>query len=62
MTTNAVAMDTLAPVAEIPDVQGSPDTRNIAIDKVGIKGIRHPVRIRDRSQGEQHTVATCGSP
>ena len=58
MTTNAVAMDTLAPVAEIPDVQGSPDTRNIAIDKVGIKGIRHPVRIRDRSQGEQHTVAT----
>ena len=44
--------------AAIPDVQGSPDTRNIAIDKVGIKGIRHPVRVRDRSQGEQHTVAT----
>ena len=42
----------------IADVQGSPDTRNIAIDKVGIKHIRHPVRVRDRSDGEQHTVAT----
>ena len=58
MTTNAVAMQALEPAAEIPDVQGSPDTRNIAIDKVGIKGIRHPVRVRDRSQGEQHTIAT----
>ncbi len=42
----------------IDDVQSSMDTRNIAIDKVGIKGIRHPVRVRDRSQGEQHTIAT----
>ena len=58
MITNAVALQALEPAAEIPDVQGSPDTRNIAIDKVGIKGIRHPVRVRDRSQGEQHTIAT----
>ena len=58
MTTSAVAMEAREPATEIPDVQGSPDTRNIAIDKVGIKGIRHPVRVRDRSQGEQHTVAT----
>ena len=57
MTTNAAAMEAREPAADIPDVQGSPDTRNIAIDKVGIKGIRHPVRVRDRSQGEQHTVA-----
>ncbi len=41
----------------IADVQGSRDTRNIPIDKVGIKSIRHPVRVRDRSMGEQHTVA-----
>ena len=46
------------PVAEIADVQGSADTRRIAIDKVGIKDIRHPVRVRDRSGLEQHTVAT----
>jgi GTP cyclohydrolase I len=41
----------------IADVQSSADTRHIAIDKVGIKDIRHPVRVRDRSGGEQHTVA-----
>ncbi|NEV60717.1 GTP cyclohydrolase FolE2 [Thiorhodococcus minor] len=42
---------------EIADVQGSTDTRRIAIDKVGIKNIRHPVRVRERSGMEQHTVA-----
>ena len=42
----------------IEDVQSRKDTRNIPINKVGIKDIRHPVRVRDRSVGEQHTVAT----
>jgi len=41
----------------IADVQSSADTRHIAIDKVGIKAIRHPVRVKDRSGGEQHTIA-----
>lgn len=45
-------------VVEIADVQSKPDTRHLAIDKVGIKDIRHPVRVRDRSQGEQHTIAS----
>ena len=44
-------------VNEIEDVQGSPDTRNITIDKVGVKDLRHPVRIQDRSGHDQHTVA-----
>lgn len=44
--------------ASIVDVQGSPDIRRIPIDKVGIKGIRHPVRVLDRSTGSQATVAT----
>lgn len=48
----------LAGARPIADVQSSADTRRIPIDQVGIKGIRHPVRVRDRSQGEQHTVAT----
>ncbi|HHL45089.1 MAG TPA: GTP cyclohydrolase I FolE2 [Gammaproteobacteria bacterium] len=39
------------------DVQNLADTRRIPINKVGIKDIRHPVRIRDRSGGEQHTIA-----
>ncbi len=42
---------------EIEDVQSSADTRRIAINKVGIKDIRHPVKVRDRSDGEQHTIA-----
>ncbi len=42
----------------IADVQNTPDTRRLPIDKVGIKDIRHPVRVRDRSQGEQHTIAS----
>ncbi|MFB3100350.1 MAG: GTP cyclohydrolase, FolE2/MptA family, partial [Gammaproteobacteria bacterium] len=40
---------------EIPDTQSSLDTRHIAIDKVGIKDIQHPVIVSDRSGGEQHT-------
>jgi len=43
---------------EIPDVQGSADERKIAINKVGIKDIRHPVVVKDRSDGLQHTIAT----
>jgi GTP cyclohydrolase I len=38
-------------------VQGRTDTRRIAIDKVGVKDIFHPVRVKDRSGGEQHTIA-----
>lgn len=41
----------------IADVQSSRDTRKIPIDKVGIKDIRHPVVVKDRSGREQHTVA-----
>ena len=45
------------PCENIADVQSSADTRQIAINKVGIKDIRHPVRILDRSGGDQHTIA-----
>ncbi|HEY0635608.1 MAG TPA: GTP cyclohydrolase FolE2 [Gammaproteobacteria bacterium] len=41
----------------IADVQSSEDLRRIPINKVGIKDIRHPVRVQDRSGGEQHTIA-----
>ncbi len=43
--------------AVIEDVQNSADTRQITINKVGIKDIRHPVKIADRSEGEQNTIA-----
>ncbi len=41
----------------IEDVQNTVDTRHLAIDKVGIKAIRHPILVKDKSGGEQHTVA-----
>lgn len=41
----------------IEDVQNTPDTRRLAIDRVGIKAIRHPVRVADKSGGVQHTIA-----
>ena len=47
---------TVTPIIE--DVQGRADTRRIPIDRVGIKDIKHPVRVKDRSVGEQHTIAT----
>lgn len=46
-----------AAATSILDVQASRDLRRIPINKVGVKGIRHPVVVKDRSQGEQHTVA-----
>ena len=44
--------------APIPDVQSSADTRRLAINKVGIKSIRHPIVVRDKREGVQHTIAT----
>ncbi len=42
----------------IEDVQNREDTRRIPINKVGIKDIRHPVRVHDRSGGDQNTIAS----
>ena len=39
------------------DVQNDQDHRNIAIDKVGIKNLRYPITVLDRTNGSQHTVA-----
>ena len=46
--------------APIADVQNYPDSRKLAIDKVGIKAIRHPVKVLDKTGGVQHTIATFG--
>ena len=43
--------------AVMEDVQNSEDTRQIPINKVGIKDIRHPVRVADRTGEEQRTIA-----
>lgn len=57
MTVATQDVKRLAP-EPIEDVQGSPDPRRLPINQVGIRDIRHPVRIRERAGGDQHTVAT----
>ncbi len=42
----------------IPDVQNLEDSRRLAINKVGIKSIRHPVKLKEKDGGIQHTIAT----
>ena len=42
----------------LPDTQGLEDTRNLPINKVGIKDILHPMIIKQRSGENQNTVAS----
>jgi GTP cyclohydrolase I len=58
VTLAATAAAPKAKIALVEDVQSRADTRQIPINRVGIKEIVHPVKVRDRSTGEQHTVAT----
>ncbi len=44
--------------ATMPDVQASKDARHIAIDRVGVKDITYPMKLRSQCGGDQHTVAT----
>jgi GTP cyclohydrolase I len=39
------------------DIQNLKDYRKIDIDQVGVKGIRYPITVRDKDEGEQQTVA-----
>ena len=41
---------------DLPDVQGSPDLRHLAIQRVGIKGVRHPLPVRNEFGQTQHSV------
>ncbi len=41
----------------IPDVQNTVDTRKISIQKVGVKGVKHPLRVHSRD-GIQPSVGT----
>ncbi len=48
--------DMLAPIA---DVQARHDDRDIAIDQVGIRGLRYPLQFVDADGVARGTVATC---
>jgi len=60
-TTRASALQTETLISSedisIPDIQNTPDTRRIAIQRVGVKGVRYPIRIRTAS-GVQASIGT----
>ncbi|HEY8508775.1 MAG TPA: GTP cyclohydrolase FolE2 [Steroidobacteraceae bacterium] len=58
MTDTATAKSVRPALIEVEDVQRRADNRRIPINRVGIKDISHPVRVKDRSAGEQHTIAS----
>jgi GTP cyclohydrolase IB len=39
------------------DVQNMYDARNIGIDKVGVKNVKYPIVVLDKTNGTQHTIA-----
>jgi len=43
---------------KLHDKQSEPDTRRLPIDKVGVKGLKHPIEIADKAHHRQNTVAT----
>jgi GTP cyclohydrolase I len=43
----------------IPDVQSHPDARELAIGRVGIRGLRYPIRFVDGDGEARATVASC---
>ncbi|QYK52384.1 MAG: GTP cyclohydrolase I FolE2 [Fimbriimonadaceae bacterium] len=40
----------------LPDIQKTPDKRNIAIDRVGVRKVKFPIVVLDRADERQHTI------
>ena len=53
---------TRASVAKRPmqDKQSERDHRKLRIDKVGVRGLRFPIQVRDKERVSQNTIATIG--
>ena len=46
--------------AALHDKQNERDFRELRIDKVGVRGLRFPIQIRDKAHSTQNTIATVG--
>ena len=42
---------------ELEDIQSQPDKRQVAINKVGVRNIKYPIKVLDKAYQAQHTVA-----
>ncbi|HYS65489.1 MAG TPA: GTP cyclohydrolase FolE2 [Paraburkholderia sp.] len=49
-------MNQMNPAFVMPDVQSTPDTRQIPIQRVGVKAVRHPLTVRTQDGEVQPTV------
>src|SRR5664279_2372124 len=49
-----------APRRKLHDKQSERDHRELRIDKVGVRGLRFPIQVRDKAHAVQNTVATIG--
>lgn len=45
---------------KLQDKQSEPDFRELRIDKVGVRGLKFPIQVRDKAHAVQNTVATIG--
>lgn len=52
--------DRAALKARLHDKQSEHDDRKLRIDKVGVRGLRFPIQVRDKTHVLQNTVATIG--
>ena len=46
--------------SKLHDKQSERDYRELRIDKVGVRGLRFPIQVRDKARVVQNTVATIG--
>ena len=46
--------------SKLHDMQSQRDHRELGIDKVGVRGMRFPIQVRDKARSVQNTVATIG--
>ena len=48
------------PAVKLHDKQSERDHRELRIDKVGVRGLRFPIQVRDKARVTQNTIATIG--
>jgi GTP cyclohydrolase IB len=59
-TAGAVRMGKRLAAHRLLDKQNERDFRKLRIDKVGVRGLRFPIQVRDKARAFQNTVATIG--
>ena len=59
-TTIGTTAESDSPPAPLLDKQSERDHRELRIDKVGVRGLRFPIQVRDKAHSVQNTIATIG--